>query len=466
MALKPATQEITPISELKPRHTNKVVHVKVLHSWTQNINQGGETMEFVFSDENGDKIHGSCKKTYFESKERLLPVGAWRNVRNFHVRPAGGAFRTTNHTYKIVFNQATAVTRSNFINDELYLNLVDFQTVLTGTLDENLLIDVLGQVLDCGDVETILCSGGNQRKKLEFILRDMNDVRLPCCIWGKLTDILHSARNEDDGMVTLLLRFAKIGKFRGELQISNSYDASQMIINPTIPDAEAFKDMDTGDEKSLMLIESKEEGSNQVGHPDRIGHRDKWLQYPTKKIHELLGSTQVGRCLVTCYVYEIDMDWSWFWLHLIVRDDTGVSKIMILDKVANGIVAKTPLKLLNGSWEELEDTSLIPEAITDLIGKSFTFGVYVEKDNVSYGAEIFKVGKIYKDRLDCLTGALTPGSVNLTDSQELNDYVSTPSSKRKEDESISHPDISSTTKRPCLMKVKQEKAEDAAKKRG
>ncbi|XP_056846396.1 uncharacterized protein LOC130497539 [Raphanus sativus] len=153
---------------------------------------------------------------------------------------------------------------------------------------------------------------------------------------------------------------------------------------------------------------------------------------------------------------------------------------MILDKVANGIVAETPLKLLNGSWEELEDTSLIPEAITDLIGKSFTFGVYVEKDNVSYGGEIFKVGKIYKDRLDCLTGALTPvssdppltitsvdeGSVNLTDSQELNDYVSTPSSKRKEDESISHPDISSTTKRPCLMKVKQEKAEDAAKKHG
>lgn len=52
MALKPATQEITPISELKPRHTNKVVHVKVLHSWTRNINQGGETIEFVFSDEN------------------------------------------------------------------------------------------------------------------------------------------------------------------------------------------------------------------------------------------------------------------------------------------------------------------------------------------------------------------------------------------------------------------------------
>ena len=29
----------------------------------------------------------------------------------------------------------------------------------------------------------------------------------------------------------------------GEVQISNSFDASQMIINPTIPEAKPFKDM-------------------------------------------------------------------------------------------------------------------------------------------------------------------------------------------------------------------------------
>ncbi|KAF3512420.1 hypothetical protein F2Q69_00003269 [Brassica cretica] len=93
-----------------------------------------------------------------------------------------------------------------------------------------------------------------------------------------------------------------------------------------------------------------------------------------------------------------------------VKDDTGVSKIMILDKVANGIVSESPLKLLNGSWDE--------------------------------------------------------GSIYLTDSQELNDSVSTPSSKRKEDDVISHPDSSSTSKKPCLMTVKIDKAEESAKKRG
>ena len=42
-----------------------------------------------------------------------------------------------------------------------------------------------------------------------------------------------------------------------------------------------------------------------------------------------------------------------------------------------------------------------------MIGKNFTFGVYVEKENVAYGAEIYKVGKIYKERMNCVPDAVT-----------------------------------------------------------
>ena len=33
--------------------------------------------------------------------------------------------------------------------------------------------DVIGQVLDLGDLDTVHCAGGKQRKKLEFTLRDI-----------------------------------------------------------------------------------------------------------------------------------------------------------------------------------------------------------------------------------------------------------------------------------------------------
>ncbi|CAF1728401.1 unnamed protein product [Brassica napus] len=139
--------------------------------------------------------------------------------------------------------------------------------------------DVLGQVMDCGDVENIQCTGGKQQKKLEFTLSDINDSRLPCCIWGNLAEKLHYAISQEDGMVTMLLRFAKLGRFRGELQISNAFDASQMIINPSIPEAEAFKELINDDEKTLTSFQSnedsQEDNNKQVDQLEKRGQRDK-----------------------------------------------------------------------------------------------------------------------------------------------------------------------------------------------
>ncbi|WZZ67624.1 hypothetical protein YC2023_078994 [Brassica napus] len=62
-------QQITAISDLKPKHTTKMVHVKVLHSWSQNINHGGETMEFVLAGTRGIKFMQAAKRLTLRVKE-------------------------------------------------------------------------------------------------------------------------------------------------------------------------------------------------------------------------------------------------------------------------------------------------------------------------------------------------------------------------------------------------------------
>ncbi|CAN6933849.1 unnamed protein product [Brassica oleracea] len=47
---------------------------------------------------------------------------------------------------------------------------------------------------------------------------------------------------------------------------------------------------------------------------------------------------------------------------------------------------------------KLEDPTDLPDPIFAVVGKTFTFGIYVEKGHVLYGSEIYKVEKIYKDR--------------------------------------------------------------------
>ncbi|KAJ4902241.1 hypothetical protein Rs2_16192 [Raphanus sativus] len=46
-----ASKEKVIIEDLRPRHTTKLIHVKV-HSWIQNIQLSAEAMEFILADEN------------------------------------------------------------------------------------------------------------------------------------------------------------------------------------------------------------------------------------------------------------------------------------------------------------------------------------------------------------------------------------------------------------------------------
>ncbi|CAN6996577.1 unnamed protein product [Brassica oleracea var. botrytis] len=60
---------------------------------------------------------------------------------------------------------------------------------------------------------------------------------------------------------------------------------------------------------------------------------------------------------------------------------------------------------------------------------------------------------------------LIQDSIYLSESQETADAVSTPASKRKEDETIEQGDLSSTSKKPCTRSIKIEMVEEANKKR-
>ncbi|CAF2057736.1 unnamed protein product [Brassica oleracea var. botrytis] len=126
---------------------------------------------------------------------------------------------------------------------------------------------------------------------------------------------------------------------------------------------------------------------------------------------------------------------------------------------------------------KLEDPTDLPDPIFAVVGKTFTFGIYVEKGHVLYGSEIYKVEKIYKDRRIVFTEednlenshsdqdlALTSGgeesSVNLLDNQEHIEGMSTPSTKRKEAWTDPAPEITSTLKNLRSKAIKVEKMSD------
>ncbi|KAJ4902610.1 hypothetical protein Rs2_16561 [Raphanus sativus] len=187
----------------------------------------------------GVKIHASCRQSLMPKLETLFRVGEWIVVTNFALVIAFGLYRTTSHVYKMVFRNETTITDSSLHCDNMFLDLYDFENMLNGSHDTRFLIDVMGEVLDLGVLKNVQ-NARNEVNKVEFTLRDIKDNRIHCCIMGRsahiLADDAHKLNNGD----ICLIRFAKLQNLYGKIQVSNAFDCSLVLLNPSIEEARAL----------------------------------------------------------------------------------------------------------------------------------------------------------------------------------------------------------------------------------
>ncbi|KAL9812023.1 putative nucleic acid-binding, replication factor A [Arabidopsis thaliana] len=229
-------------------------------------------------------------------------------------------------------------------------------------------------------------------------------------------------------MIICLVRFAKLKTYKDVRSISNAFNTSQILINPDIPEILVFKDALPKDGLALTLIESKPK-SEVAEFPTG----NFYLQFAKKTIKEVSEMFDVGRVKVLCTIYDIERDWSWyyiackkcnkkvtkvvttslkaqFWcetfraavnnvlarykLHVKVMDSSGEMKLMLFDAMASEIVGCPANNLLDGSFEEIEDSDNIPGSIKNLIGKTYQYLVCVENENVWNGLDTYKVSRV------------------------------------------------------------------------
>ncbi|XP_024008232.1 uncharacterized protein LOC112084058 [Eutrema salsugineum] len=164
-------------------------------------------------------------------------------------------------------------------------------------------------------------------------------------------------------------------------------------------------------------------------------------------------------------------------------EDTGKTNFLLLDKTAEPIVTQSAAQLLNGSFDEIEDPEAIPQALKDLVGKTYMFAICIEKENVLYGSEIYKYSKagngqdLIKIEYESEQDNLLNNVVSIVSGDEvsligtISDGISgslsshsgsfcTPSSKRSSEDSNNLPDLSSTSKKQCTKIIKVENITD------
>ncbi|KAF3523499.1 hypothetical protein F2Q69_00049450 [Brassica cretica] len=378
----------------------------------------------------GFKIHCTCKRLFF-ARVRKFKIGEWRFLENFSLHPATGKYRATSHRFKMSIVGNSTVSESSLENDDNFLSLTPFQSIINGSLDSNFLIDVIGQAVDVGDIEVVQV--------------------LACCLWGRFAEqVLAAYKNAEENNILCLVRYAKINVYKGQVQITNAFETSSVVINPDGFDVQDYLRLPTNE---LALSTVTRDVVKPKGKKRLI---DKWSLYPERSVLDIIMATES----VTNVAPQ-------FKLHLLIKDDYGETRVMLLDTVAEPILGVSADVLLGGSLDEVEDPEDLSDVINDLIGKTYKFGVYVNKDNVDYGADIFAIEKtwgadeIITEDDDTLTNDVSsdrssgPISLISIESEDNTCLSSTPLSKRRVDSDLD--DLSSTSKKQCFKIIKVEK---------
>ncbi|CAE5962861.1 unnamed protein product [Arabidopsis arenosa] len=194
-----------------------------------------------------------------------------------------GKFRATKHPYRMSLMNSTIVTPCPSLSDDMYLDLAAFDAFSDeAQCPENILVDIIGQVVDVGEMKTHNVNN-KIMKKLEFELRNTKST-----FWGRFAETLMAAcENSGDKKVICLMRFAKITTFKGVRSISNAFDMSLLLIDPDYPEAFEFVQNLPQDGLALTLQVHVPKEQNVV---KKVEH---YNRFPRNTIQELLHSPEI-----------------------------------------------------------------------------------------------------------------------------------------------------------------------------
>ncbi|CAN6916906.1 unnamed protein product [Brassica oleracea] len=283
MAMVRASKNIVSyVRELKPRKDTSRIEVRIVRLWRNYNKESGNTIEMVFVDKEGTRIHASVGEQLIKKFDDKLREGDAIVVQLFKVYDA--------------------------IVPEKYF--ADFSDILGGNLDHSCLVGDVGQIVNFGSLENKIIKGkDNMRLLIE--LRDPNNVKMMCTLWGCYAkQVYNYNRSNMSTMIICVIRFSYVKEWKGAYSISSGYNSTHILLNPTLEFIEEFKASLPDDSLALTNNDSSQWS---VGTATSICARF-FVLNERLTIREIIDSTLVGSFVTLGTIETIDTERGWQYL--------------------------------------------------------------------------------------------------------------------------------------------------------
>ncbi|XP_019414181.1 PREDICTED: uncharacterized protein LOC109325982 [Lupinus angustifolius] len=233
------THRVNFIHEINASRDTWKLKVRIIGLWRVS-RSSTPSIEMIFMDEKGDKIQAIVKKYHIAQWEPQLQEGKSYIAENFDIVLNEGRYRSSNHSFKLIFQKGTIMKNKELPEIPLYIyKFTTFEDILNGVVTSDVLVDVIGEFVD---IE--MSQPESTPKKVVFIMRDQRGNRISCTLWGQFaTQLLKYEEDHKLDPIVVILTLAKIKEARGchPVTIQNAMYSSKLYINDNnIPEIQYF----------------------------------------------------------------------------------------------------------------------------------------------------------------------------------------------------------------------------------
>ncbi|EFH70161.1 hypothetical protein ARALYDRAFT_891240 [Arabidopsis lyrata subsp. lyrata] len=142
------------VSILRPCITGWHIRVKVLRMINVCINPRN-ALRFVLVDDKGFKIDCWINSEYAKHYAEFLKEDRWFSFTEFRVLENSDRVRLTNHHFRMSVFGTTVVLPADPPSTEPRDSFTPFSSIIDGTVDESVLIDLIGVLSDVGELVNV-----------------------------------------------------------------------------------------------------------------------------------------------------------------------------------------------------------------------------------------------------------------------------------------------------------------------
>ncbi|XP_024007974.1 uncharacterized protein LOC112083976 [Eutrema salsugineum] len=250
--------EYAGVNELHAWRDDWIIKVKVYKRWSVKDDAGLPAMNFIFVDENGNRINGFATNRALSYFEYVCTEGRWVRLTNFRIANSEWEMkgRTTNHSHQIILTHEAKTGTLRPQTEDPFINLVEFSAIYRKSFAQYYPVDLMGSLENIGEVYTQCFPDGETKRVLEFTLKDAEDYSFQCFAYGDFAvDIKERCKGFTGPSAICVLTDWTVKKNIDELTIHEHENTgfSRFLLAPPIDQVYKFRNKIT---KKMMAASS------------------------------------------------------------------------------------------------------------------------------------------------------------------------------------------------------------------